>query len=163
MRFCHCHFVFGQSSGLVRTDNGGTSQRLYRRKPANDCIFLRHAFDAEREHDRDESRQTFRNGSDTKAYRSHKHIKEWLFFQNPQKEYEDADSQSKYAEKFTGVIQLFLQRRIRRCFGGNQIGNLSQFGLHPGRGDDGRPASSDDNCSGENHIGFVRKGRRYIG
>lgn len=73
----HClnrHLVTRQGAGIVGTDHRDPTQRLYGGQAPYDDIAPCHPLYADRQRNRHDGRQAFRNSGDRQAYGGHEHV-----------------------------------------------------------------------------------------
>ena len=159
------HPVLCQRSRLIRTNHIGAAQSLHRCQPAHNGIGLRHTCDTQRQNQRNNGRQPFRNRRDSKRDRDHEHLQNcaqvsFRSHHHIENKDENADENDHHRQLFAKLVQLLLQRRLTVLCLVQNTGDLSHFRPHPCVRYQ-KPASSiGDAASHKSHIFAVTQ--RYL-
>ena len=157
------HPVLRQRSRLIRTDHIGAAQSLHRCQPAHNGICLRHTGDTQRQNQRNNGRQPFRNRRDSKRDRDHEHLQNcaqvsFRSHHHIENKDENADENDHHRQLFAKLVQLLLQRRLTVLRLVQNTGDLSHFRPHACVRYQ-KPASPiGDAASHESHIFAVTQG-----
>ena len=163
--FADRHLVFGQGPGLVRADHGCAAQRLHGRQPPHQRMAFDHALDADRQRDRDDSRQRLWHNGHGQGDAEDEHLHERLAAHEPQRHDQRHDHERDPRQHVADLVEVFLERRAFGFDRLEQPRDLAEFGVH-GRGHDhGAPAPVGGGGAGEGHVlavahGHVRAGDR---
>ena len=156
------HAVLGQSTGLIRANNGSTAQGLHRRQTANQRISLDHALHANGQNDGNDGRQTLWNGRNCQRYCGHEQVHPVQLIQQTHHKNYSAGSQGHKAQVLAQLCQLLLQRGCALFLAVQQVCNLAHLGFHTGGGNNGQSRTVGNAATGENHIGTVTNGGIFI-
>ena len=154
------HFHQRQRAGLVRADARDRAQRFDRGQAPHDRVAGRHALDADRKRDGDESRQSFGDHRHGDAGHRLEHFDERnVANETPVSEGDRADDQNDDGDRIAELLDLEQERGLERADAGEQLVDAAQFGLASG-GDDhaGRPAGHHQRA-GIGHARAIADGR----
>ena len=105
VNFFDRHFVLSQCTGFVGTDNFSTTQCFNSRQFTDKCISARHFLRTQRQDDRRDGRQTFRNSRNGYGNRNHQHIQPRTAIESESDdEHQYSDDQNQNRQRFTHLI-----------------------------------------------------------
>ncbi len=155
----HGHFAGRERSGFIRADDGRRTERLDSRQSAYERVPAGHAQHAERERDRDDGRQPFRDSGHRKADRGHCQFIEIGPAQHPQPEQQGDNGQRRPDKDAADRIEFLLQRgALFRALFCQQSGDAAQFGVHCRGHHDGQTGPRGDPGRHKDHVGAVAQG-----
>ncbi|MNM61583.1 hypothetical protein D3C81_728870 [compost metagenome] len=149
------HFVLGQRAGLIRTDNRGATQGLHRRQLADDRLALDHTLHAQRQCDRHDGRQTFRNSRNGQTDPGKEHAVCRLSLQDPQQHHNNGQAKRHVNQNFAELLQTPLQRGFLDLGILDQISDFPHLGVHTRANDDSSTRTARDHRAHEADILLV--------
>ena len=171
----HHHLVLGESTSLVRADDGGAPQRLHRRQLADQGVAAGHTLHAQGQANRYHRRESFGHGRDGQAHRCHEEFHNGLAVggtqvscqslvhdcrrasvaRDAEEQDESANGEGRNPQPATQLVQVLLQGRGVVLVGLEHLGDEPYLGVHS-RGGDQSPASAVGRyCSHEGRVSTI--------
>ena len=147
------HLVLGQRSRFIRTYNADGSQGFNCRQPSYNCINLYHSHDAQCEDNGDNSRQSLRNGGNSKSDGCKEHLHNIPLLNQGDYEQRHAKPQSQHSQQFAQISKPFLQGSHLIHGFTDHLCDLTDLCVHP------RPDNhsfSSAVCNAGRHVGHVQ-------
>ncbi len=116
------HLILGQGAGLVRADDGGAAEGFHGGQLADDGATVRHAGDADGEHDGERRGQSFGNGADGEGDGRHEHVDRRFAASHAHGEGEGGEAEDHPEEQLAELGDL----------AGERGGDLHRLGDEPG-------------------------------
>ena len=155
------HAVLGQCAGLIRADDAGAAQCFYRRKTADDGVFLHHPLYTDGKDDGDDGGQALRNGRDGQRHGGHENLQRRDAVHTPHNEDDAAGTKGHDAKVLSKLTKLLLQRCLTVLFALQEVCDHTHLRVHARGSDDGGGGAVSDGAAGKDHIGAVPQGRIF--
>ena len=129
----HRHFVHGQGPGFIRADNGHRTEGFHRRQLADNRFLTGHRLHAERQNNRDDRRQPFRDRRHREAnQRQHQFGDRHIAEQQAKDEQRRHHHQNEDKNGFAQLIHLHQQRRAMFLNARHHLVDVAQLGIAAG-------------------------------
>ena len=156
----HGHLVLRQRAGLVGGDDARRAERLDGGQVADDRVSPSHALHADRQHGGDDGRQSLGDGGDGEGHAENQDMNDrrqpaHILDENQCRDHDDGDDHDDNAEHLACTVELALERR--RLVAGflQQTGDVTDLGIHAGRGHDRLPSTIGRRRAAEDHVAAV--------
>ena len=129
----HRHFVHGQGPGFIRADNRHRAEGFHRRQLADNRFLTGHRLYAERQNNRDNRRQPFRDRCHREAnQRQHQFGDRHIAEQQAKDEQRRHHHQNEDKDGFAQLVHLHQQRRAVFLNARHHLVDMAQLGIAAG-------------------------------
>ena len=159
----HGHFVFGQCTGLVRTDNGYGTEGFDGGQAPDNGVQSRHTLDTQRQRNGHDGWQTFRNGGNGKCHAHQEHVGDGII-PDDRADDEGEHGHGKDADGQPAAEHGDLAQKRRRDFLDlvDHLPDPAEFGHVAGADDNAHRTAVCDQCAGIDHVFPVAQRRIHL-
>ena len=154
------HLIQRQGAGFIGADHRRAAQRLDCGELLDDSVTLRHAVHAQGQRHRHHRRQAFGNRSHSQCDGGHRGLDQFVTAHQSHEEHQANNNSGDDCQTLAQAIELNLQRGLTFCRFGQQTGQTTHFGVHPGCCDHGFETTAGDHGIHEHHIVALCQHRR---